>query len=163
SNGAFVAAALRRGLDAYGCDLNPDILQGAVELDGVLTGRLFACDLETGAGAAVPQLPTTGFRVLVLNDVIEHVVDPVAGLRALGQFRTDAGTGLVIDTPDAGGEQFRALGADWHHVRPLEHAYLFDLENLTRLVQEAYPTAELVDCKYPIPGKLVAYFRLASR
>jgi hypothetical protein len=66
----------------------------------------------------------------------------------------------VIDTPDAACEQFRTLGRAWHHVRPLEHAYLFDLESLTRIVQAAYPEAELIDGRYPIPGKLVAYFRL---
>jgi len=158
ANGAFVAGALDAGLDAYGCDLNPDILRCGAALDERLAGRLFGYDFETGAAAAsAPELPPGGMRALVLNDVIEHVVDPVAGLQHLRQFVGSDRAALVIDTPDTDSEGCRTLGVNWHHVRPVEHAYLFNERNLMDAVRAAFPQAELQHTTRPIPGKLVVY------
>jgi len=158
SNGAFVAAALNDGLDAYGCEISPNILRCAEELDARLAGRLFVYDFETGeAEATAPTLPPCAMRALVLNDVIEHVIDPVAGLQHLRQFVGDGPAALVIDTPDTDSEGFRTLGVNWHHVRPVEHAYLFNERNLMDVVRAAYPQAELLRTTRPIPGKVVVY------
>jgi len=158
SNGALVAVALDEGLDAYGCDLNPDILRCAEALDERLTGRLFVYDFETGAAEpSAPSLPDCTLRALVLNDVVEHVIDPVAGLGHLRQFMGSSRTALIIDTPDTDSEGFRTRGAGWHHVRPVEHAYLFNERNLMDVVRAAFPEAELLRTTRPIPGKVVVY------
>ncbi len=141
-NGAFVQAALEHGFDAYGIDL---YLPASTDCAVGIRGRL---EVSTLADCRFTRRTVD---VLVMNDVIEHVPDPVALLKqAAGIVKRDGM--VVIDTPD-----FDELTLDNHHVKPREHIWYVS----PRLWLEMFAEAGLV-CKAirnPIAGKVVFYLQ----
>lgn len=76
------------------------------------------------------------FSAVTLWDVIEHVPDPEAALRAVRSWMRPDGC-LFISTPDAGSLVARTLGRRWHHVDPVQHLALFSRRNLIALLERA--------------------------
>ncbi|MCV7098955.1 class I SAM-dependent methyltransferase [Mycobacterium palustre] len=76
AQGAFGAAVKRRtGAEVWGIEFNPDAAKRAsTVLDLVLVGD---------ADAQIAQLPDGYFEVVICNDVLEHLVDPVYTLKQL--------------------------------------------------------------------------------
>ncbi len=80
------------------------------------------------------NLPDASFDVVTMWDVIEHVNDPGASLKAACRLLRPAGT-LALNTPDAGSLLARLLGLKWHLVVPPEHLVLFGQESVRRLLE----------------------------
>lgn len=145
-NGAFVREAVEAGYDAYGCDLYiPEAGQD-------LGDRLRCAELkDAGFGRRT-------IDVLMMNDVIEHLPEPVAFLRqAKGIVKRDGI--IVIDTPDfepmfAGTAE---AGLEYRHVKPKEHLFYATPDSwLTLFAVEGF---EIVFIDKPIEGKIVFYIR----
>lgn len=142
SNGAFVDAAINEGIDAIGCDLSVEAVPGNLR-QFVRCGELDALGFTRRT-----------FDFITMNDVLEHMPDPVwALLAAKGLLRRDGV--LVIDVPDMGCLEAIAEGERFHHVKPYEHLWYFTANQLRALLERLGFTVVWMDS--PIPGKVVAY------
>lgn len=130
ANGAFVRAIANTGTEhAVGVDPDP---QGEHE-------RCVRGGVRDIAGS---------FELVTYHDVLEHVIDPVAELRAAA-MRVALGGVLVVDVPDVW------TPAGHHHYRP-EHLWYFRLEALSHAIEKAAGLRVFAHHR-PIPGKLVIY------
>ncbi len=73
--GVLLAELRRRGLDAYGCDLDLNARDSVAPRDRLL-------QVHEPWGMPREQAPSGAFRTLVMLDVLEHHHDPVAFLQA---------------------------------------------------------------------------------
>ena len=146
ANGAFLDYAKSQGMDAEGIEPN-DTMAG---LAHARTG----CVVHRDWGSVMGQ-----FDVITYHDVIEHVVDPQYEFELASSYLAPGGL-LILDTPDADSDQFAELGMAWHHMRPLQHLWLFREEDLEALCEQNGLTHVHTD--RPIPGKLVLYARNES-
>jgi len=90
AHGAYVALLGWAGYDAIGTELSPAVARLAQETFGVrvLTGLVESQTFEAG-----------GFDIIVLNDVIEHLPDPVSTLTHCARLLSNDGF-FVIQTPE---------------------------------------------------------------
>ena len=142
--GNFLDYAQSRGLDAYGIDLDPGAVAEARSrgLNAVTQGEL--------GSAALPDR----FDAMTMWDVIEHIIDPLAALKALLP-RVRPGGALLFETPD-GGFPLRPAILGVHRVsrgrydytRPLyywEHKIYFTERGFRALMQRL--GCEVVDVR----------------
>jgi 2-polyprenyl-3-methyl-5-hydroxy-6-metoxy-1,4-benzoquinol methylase len=136
ANGLLVEEAGRAGLDATGVEPSVrlaasarsrglDVVAGVLD-DGALAGRRF--------------------DVVTLVDVVEHVADPVALLRAAVHHTSPGGHVLVV-TPDIASVPARVLRDRWWHLR-LAHVGYFTRVTLA----DALLRAGLVPERWWRPG-----------
>jgi 2-polyprenyl-3-methyl-5-hydroxy-6-metoxy-1,4-benzoquinol methylase len=90
AHGGYVALMRAAGYDARGTEMSPWIVQYAQETFGV---PVTAGPIEQQA------FPAGSFDVLVLNDVLEHLPDPVATMRHCAKLLKPDGV-FVIQTPE---------------------------------------------------------------
>jgi SAM-dependent methyltransferase len=93
-------------------------------------------DNQVGDAAAVPADRRGPWDALTLWDVIEHVDDPRATLRAAAALVPPGGH-LFLSTPDAGSRVARWMGRSWHYHDPVQHVFLFTRQNLSRILGDA--------------------------
>jgi len=122
--GSFLAAARSRGWDALGIEPSRWASNRARErgLD-VRTIPIEDHNLEHGT-----------FSLIVMCDVIEHLIDPGAGLDRVSALLAPGGV-LYLTLPDAGSALARALGSRWWSVLPM-HVQYFTRASLTRLLEQ---------------------------
>jgi SAM-dependent methyltransferase len=121
--GSFLIAARARGWEAVGIEPSKWATEQA-RGDG-LDVRTTTLD----AHGLAPQ----GFRLIVLNDVIEHVADPAASVQILASLLEPGGS-VFMATPDAGSTMARLLGRRWWSVLPM-HLQYFTRGSLALLLQ----------------------------
>jgi SAM-dependent methyltransferase len=86
---------------------------------------------------ATAQLAPASVDLLVLDNVIEHLPDPLSTVRELGSYIAPGGQ-FVIITPSMDSGHFRLLGRRWTpELAPHAHIYLFTPASLERLLFEA--------------------------
>lgn len=74
------------------------------------------------------------FHVITLFEVLEHLDDPAAILRALGEWIVPGGL-LVLETPDCAGVTGIRTHDDYLKVHPLDHINAFTHATLTAIAQ----------------------------
>ncbi len=121
--GTFSAVARERGWQTVGLDLNPQSVAHCESL-----GLDVVCDGFPSARVSGRQ-----FDVIVMNDFLEHVPDPVAVLRAAKALLASGGV-IFISTPDIGSIMARVTGQRWLHLKPNEHLVYFDRRTIARLL-----------------------------
>lgn len=136
ASGLLVGEAAAAGLDAVGVEPSVTLSEGA---------RARGLDVRTGV-LPLPELDGRRFDIVSLVDVVEHVADPVALLRAARLHLTEHGVVLVV-TPDAASVAARVLGKRWWHLR-LAHVGYFTRVTL----DDALARAGLVPMKWWRPG-----------
>lgn len=77
------------------------------------------------------KLPFAQFDVISGFDVLEHFLEPVRALRAVADLLKDDGV-FIFQTPC-----YRGEGAGWEQFRPEEHIFLFDDQNIHRVMAQA--------------------------
>jgi 2-polyprenyl-3-methyl-5-hydroxy-6-metoxy-1,4-benzoquinol methylase len=146
-HGAYTALLRWAGFDATALDLSPWVAEFARERFSVpyLVGKVEDQDLEERS-----------FDVVVANDVLEHLDDPLRTMRRCVELLKPAGL-LVIQTPDYPYPRSHTeleLAADLfltHMQRPArEHLYLFSREAM-KLLTEKLGLAEVVFEEPPFP------------
>jgi len=118
-NGAFVRAARAWGWDAEGLD--PDPSAAAV-------GRATGLPITMGSLPKV-SYPDASFAAVTMSHSIEHLHDPVAGLREVRRILQPGGT-VWIDTPNLNSTGHKVFGADWRGLEPPRHLVLFTAATL---------------------------------
>ncbi len=78
-----------------------------------------------------PDLP---YDFITLIHCFEHLADPVASLKRLGDLLKPGGR-LLIVVPNFGGAWSRLLAANWHMLRTDHHAFHYTPKSLTRFLQ----------------------------
>jgi len=134
NNGAFVDEALWCGYDAYGNEVNPNIINKRT-----FPGILFDCKFKDGE-----------FDVITMHDVLEHLIDPHVYLAEVRRVLNDAGM-VVIDFPHFFGPECA------HHFKLVEHLWYFTEARLNVLFEDA--GFEVVKYNIPIPSKLVYFLK----
>jgi 2-polyprenyl-3-methyl-5-hydroxy-6-metoxy-1,4-benzoquinol methylase len=124
SNGSFAVAALQRGWQAKGLELEKSSIATA-EAHGV---PVFAGTLEEQKFAA------NSFHAVTMWNLFEHVSDPVAVLDEVHRILQPGGI-CAMCVPNIRSVGWWLLGADWHSVEPQIHMNLFSARTLGRLVR----------------------------
>lgn len=111
--------------------------------------------LDVFSGTVDAWLHSHAFRPMPLvlcTDVIEHVTDPSAFLKAL-HATVRPGGWLVLGTPNADSDHRTALGARWVAFNPF-HIWLFSRANLGRLLERAgFDVVETYTCSNSDPRR----------
>jgi len=99
-----------------------------------------AAQARLGAGVVQPgtladaRFAPTSFDLVTFWDVLEHVPDPLAALRAARELLAPGGR-LVIETQDVKSLAARLLGRRWHHFKYAEHLVHFHRGTLRRALE----------------------------
>ncbi|MFN0093264.1 MAG: methyltransferase domain-containing protein [Dehalococcoidia bacterium] len=148
--GYFARAALDRGWTAEGLDISAHAVEHARSVEGIEA----RCGSIEEAGYAPGS-----FDVLTLWDVIEHVPDPAAYLRACSGLLRPGGV-LALSTPDRRSLVAKATGSRWMGYKLAdEHLYYFD----RRTMADALRTAGLRPLRAGTAGKHVTAGFFADR
>src|SRR5438309_884782 len=148
-NGAMVRAALDAGWDAYGIDMYlPETALTAYRA-WRMQDRLDCCEISDC------RFTRRTVDVIMMNDVIEHVLEPVKFLEYAAGVCKRNGL-IVVDTPD-----FSELFIDNHHVKPKEHIWYLKPEEWREIFNRAGLT--VLATRRPIEGKIVFYLQPDGR
>jgi SAM-dependent methyltransferase len=118
-NGAFVTAARAWGWDAEGLDPDPN---------AAAVGRATGLPITVGSLPKV-SYPDGSFAAVTMSHSIEHLHDPVAGLREIRRILQPGGT-IWIDTPNLSSTGHKIFGAAWRGLEPPRHLVLFTATTL---------------------------------
>ncbi|MFQ5513639.1 MAG: class I SAM-dependent methyltransferase [Myxococcota bacterium] len=124
--GLLLARAVQRGWDAMGVEIAADCAAEAQHIAGV--------PVVVGDFATV-ELPS-GFDVITMFDVIEHMRDPLVTLRRAATLLTPGGL-LVVETADAASLWARLLGRYWYFLDPPQHLFYFTAAGLESTARES--------------------------
>ncbi len=126
--GFFMSEADKRGWQVSGVDVS----SFAVEY----TRSRFGFEASVGSLLEL-DLPTAGYDLVTLWDVIEHVPDPKAYITEIARLVRPGGV-FALATPDVGSIPARLAGRRWVGYKlSEEHVYYFSIKTLTRMLNEA--------------------------
>jgi SAM-dependent methyltransferase len=126
-DGAFLAAAARKGWESIGLDFDAAAVAQASRLPGV------TADVGELNGK---EYPGSSFDAIVMSNVIEHLANPGETLAECRRLLRPGGR-LVIITPN-----FESLGRklfkhNWRGLEPPRHLYLYAGNSLRSLCRQA--------------------------
>lgn len=126
ATGAFIAAALQDGWDAWG-----------LEYSEAAAARAAKAGLKVKAGTlAGGAFEGEAFDAISAWHVVEHLIDPVADLRDMRNLARPGAT-LVVETPNVRSIGALVKGDRWAQIRPPEHINFFDRRALTEALSKA--------------------------
>ncbi|GGY45798.1 hypothetical protein GCM10007148_13550 [Parvularcula lutaonensis] len=124
SIGTAAEAARRMGFEAHAVE---------IDTDAIAKGKELFPQVQFIEGQ-VDDVPTDEpYQLLYGAEVIEHVPDPAAFLRAC-HARLDRNGLLFMTTPDCGHPRRPKALLDWHSVKPPEHINLFTKAGMKALL-----------------------------
>lgn len=82
------------------------------------------------------KYPSNYFDVVTLQDVIEHVEDPVSEMKEIYRILKPGGYVFLV-TPDIGGLWLKLLGHLWYHYKPGEHIMYFSQNTLRKALEDS--------------------------
>ena len=131
--GAFVAAAVKQGWDAEGCEPNHWLAEWGAKHYGIRIrqGSVF----DQGYAPA-------SFDVVTLWDVIEHTPDPRAVLEHCATLLKPGGI-LIVNYPDIGSWIARGLGRRWLFLTSV-HLWYFERTTIRRILERTGFAVEVV-------------------
>jgi hypothetical protein len=119
------------GFDAHGLELNrASVEQGKAHFGAISQGSI------RDVAQLMAKLGWSSIDVAIMDDVIEHLVDPKRDLQTLAASQK-SGNLLLLHTMDCGGWGARLFRKDWYYVAPAAHMYYFDANSLGRLLRAA--------------------------
>jgi 2-polyprenyl-3-methyl-5-hydroxy-6-metoxy-1,4-benzoquinol methylase len=126
-SGGFLQRMQAIGWRIEGVELDPD---AAALARSTLQGPVHA------SGFVEAGLPPAAFDAVTMNQVIEHVPDPLGYLCEAFRVCRPGGR-LVLATPNARALGHRIFGADWRGLEVPRHLHLFTVGALAALVGQA--------------------------
>jgi 2-polyprenyl-3-methyl-5-hydroxy-6-metoxy-1,4-benzoquinol methylase len=150
--GFFLEVLRDAGWDVLGLEPSAPIRATARErlgADAVLAEPLGEADLAPAS-----------FDLVTMWDVLEHLPDPVAALRAARGLLAPGGR-LIVETQNVASLAARALGRRWQHYKHAEHLHHFHAGTLERAYREAGLRTLHRTARYG--GKLVSPAFVAER
>ncbi len=125
-SGAYGAGLLALGWQVDGIEPDPEAAAQARRA-GL---RIQNCPLEQAT------LPSAGYEVITLWHVLEHLDDPVAGLRHLYPALRPGGL-LIVETPNLAALMARLTGPYWFHLDLPRHRFHFTPASLRLALEQA--------------------------
>lgn len=115
-----------RGCDAYGVEADANVREVA-QMHG----------FKVHIGVFDPQLyPPDFFDYVTMDQVIEHVTDPVATLRGVSRVLREGG-GVILNTPYASGWGARLFGRRWINWHAPYHQHFFSDRSMEIAAEKA--------------------------
>jgi SAM-dependent methyltransferase len=124
ATGFFMDLARQRGWETEGIDISEFAAQKAREKG-----------LKVMAGLLDVYNSNKKFGVVAMQDLIEHVKDPVDVILRAKNLLMENGL-LFITTPDAGSLWARIWNKKWHAFVPPQHLFYFSMNNLKSILQK---------------------------
>lgn len=91
--------------------------------------------LAAQVGTLETYEPKQQFDVVVMQDVIEHVKDPIDTMRRAISLLKNGGI-IALSTPDAGSMWAKTLGRYWHAFVPPQHLFYYNTSNLSSMLEK---------------------------
>lgn len=108
-----------------------------VEVDPKAVSQARARGLQVRQGTlADQQYPSESFHVITMNNVIEHIHDPLRLLRECHRILEPGGRFVMI-TPNLGSRLHRKFCQNWRGLEPPRHLLLFSSSCLHTMVRKA--------------------------
>lgn len=123
-NGYFISVAKDYCGQTFGTEYSDRLRRFATEKTGL---RVFSESLQ--------DLPETGFDIVTLFDVIEHIPDPHPFMRAVDSILNPGGH-ILIYTPNFDSFGIKAMGSYSSIIDPTEHVVLYTLPSLRVLAAQ---------------------------
>ncbi len=124
ATGFFMDLARQRGWQTEGIDISEYAVKKAQEKGLAAT----TATLESYQSAKK-------FDVIVMQDLIEHVKDPVDVINRAKNLLAENGL-LLFTTPDAGSLWARVWNKNWHAFVPPQHLFYFSAKNLGSILEK---------------------------
>lgn len=121
--GSHLYSFRRFGWDVSGVEISEYVRKKAKEIYNI---ELFP-NLEAAG------FPENNFDLIVMNQVIEHVLDPVGLMKKISGILKPGGI-LFVSTPNFGCRQAQKMRAQWPSLHPGEHLFFFSPDTLTALI-----------------------------
>lgn len=139
-SGRFLSAAAKSGWQVAGIEASSAIAKHVGQRYGVsvFVGSLDEYDDSLG----------TGFDVVIMNHVLEHLTDPK---KALLQIKTLLNPGGVLHLAVPNFNCWEANFSGWTSYQPY-HLYYFERESLTYLVRDCGFKIKRIACQEPFSG-----------
>jgi 2-polyprenyl-3-methyl-5-hydroxy-6-metoxy-1,4-benzoquinol methylase len=125
-NGRFIARMKKLGWNVVGVEPDPEAAKIALKHFGI---SVYVGTLER------VKLPSDSFDAITMNDVIEHVDDPISLLQECYRILKPSGK-LIITTPNIESLGHRIFGVSWRELDPPRHFYLFSLRTLWETLKQ---------------------------
>ncbi|MEA2397114.1 MAG: hypothetical protein QOK25_670, partial [Thermoleophilaceae bacterium] len=122
-HGLLLDEARRRGYEAEGVELSSSAAAYARDVLGLSVRELPLAELEREG---------EGYAAIVMADVLEHLEDPVEGIRRCRDLLRPGGV-LVVVTPDPSSPTARLAGSRWWGLVPA-HTFLIPRLTLRELI-----------------------------
>lgn len=123
SNGAFVAAAALAGHEAEGLELSQPAIDEARRRG-----------LRVHSGTVEAHGPDAHYDTVTGFDVLEHVTDPVAFIRAVRRLLVPGGT-VALTVPNEASLIRYLMGSRWYFYIPEEHLFYFGPKQIRRFLE----------------------------
>lgn len=124
ASGGFLHQMAARGWEVEGIEFSESAAQRAA---------LLGYPVHVGALETAPH-PQESYDLIVGWMVLEHLYDPVAGLRRLREW-AKPGAWLVLSVPNAGSLEFRLFKDKWYALQLPTHIHHFTPETLREILQ----------------------------
>lgn len=124
ASGAFLHQMAARGWEVEGIEFSESAARRAAQL---------GYPVHVGALETAPS-PRESYDLIVGWMVLEHLYDPVAGLRMLREW-AKPGAWLVLSVPNAGSLEFRLFKDRWYALQLPTHIHHFTPETLKEILQ----------------------------
>jgi 2-polyprenyl-3-methyl-5-hydroxy-6-metoxy-1,4-benzoquinol methylase len=124
ATGFFMQLAQERGWETEGIDISAYAIAQA-EKKGLVAA---ATTLESYQTAKK-------FDCVIMEDVIEHVKDPVDTIKRVAGLLNERGL-FALTTPDAGSLWARVWGKHWHAFVPPQHLFYFSYKNIVSVLEK---------------------------
>jgi len=142
--GFFLSVAKERGWTCTGVEVSPAMAAFARERYGL--------DVREGT-LEEQRLEPASFDLVTFWDVIEHLPDPLAVLKAARGLLAPGGR-LLLETQNVASRFARVMGRRWQHYKHAEHLYHFDPATVRRLLGDA--GFDVIENRASLAGKYVS-------
>lgn len=124
ATGFFLKLASENGWEAEGIDISEYAVKKAI-----------VSGLNVSVGTMDTYMTDKKFDAVVMQDVIEHVKDPLNLVNKAREILGEHGV-LALTTPDSGSLWARVWGKRWHAFVPPQHLFYFSAANLKTLLEK---------------------------